>query len=194
MQTEWRKEFPTADISFLRFIDTMHDNYVGHDLELITSFMRDKYHWYFAHMFDLAFPNQGTVCFVYPDARFVWVDAEGIAYDIDGPHAFTESYVVPERLLGNVANDYKRLGNEPHLDTLSSIHFTASIIRAHTVGNRLDYEFWWINVPAKLRMTLNGYSPTVYDQCKQGNFEPVKQVIDAFIKKYMPNWGVVREY
>ena len=53
------------------------------EYELIRSLFMDGYCYYFAVILKTAF-NRGEICWCAPYAHFIWLDTNGIPYDIEG--------------------------------------------------------------------------------------------------------------
>ena len=68
-------------VSFITNI--LDDNRNNNDQ--IRSFFRSGYCWHFAKILQSTF-GRGTVCMTYPLGHMVWVDIDGLAYDIEGPY------------------------------------------------------------------------------------------------------------
>ena len=77
------KNEPEADANVLKFIAEFvyHNGEAGK--ETIISLFTNGYCWYFSHILQSAF-QRGNVCYVYDEHHFVWVDDNGVKYDING--------------------------------------------------------------------------------------------------------------
>lgn len=67
----------------LKFIDEIYASQPKENREAIRRLFHCGYCYYFANMLKLAF-NRGTVCLAYPFGHVVWLDVDGVAYDIEG--------------------------------------------------------------------------------------------------------------
>lgn len=67
----------------LNFINDIYTSQPEENGEAIRHLFHCGYCYYFANMLKLAF-GKGTVCLAYPFGHIVWVDTDGIAYDIEG--------------------------------------------------------------------------------------------------------------
>lgn len=88
------------------------ENY-EYEQEIIRRQFRAGYSLYFAHMLQYAF-GRGTVCWAAPYAHFVWVDDDGIPYDIEGKYMDEYRYLIPESYLGDVIRDFKHMPGDEH--------------------------------------------------------------------------------
>lgn len=112
---EAMSECPEADPAVLEFIT----DFVSHaaadeaQYEILRSTFRAGYCYYFAHMLELAF-NRGCVCWAAPFGHIVWVDTDGVPYDIEGVNFGEQEYHIPERYLGGHIRDFMRVpGSKP---------------------------------------------------------------------------------
>lgn len=98
---------PGADPAVLRFITDFAccsaRTFEGY--EILRSTFRAGYCWYFAHMLKLAF-GRGEVCWAAPFSHFVWVDADGTPYDVEGVNFGEQIYHIPERYLSGHVQDF----------------------------------------------------------------------------------------
>ena len=97
------KHTPEASEEVLRFIGnfTFHEvpeQNLNDSYEAIRSTFRAGYCYYFAVMLQTAF-KRGTIAQAYPFAHIVWVDYDGIPYDIEGVYCGeAEKYIQVEEL------------------------------------------------------------------------------------------------
>lgn len=80
------------------------------DHEFIYNQFRRGYCYYFAHMLKEAF-NRGKVCWCAPLGHIVWVDDDGIPYDIDGINYSEVIAYIPIEYLGEYVDDFKHIQN-----------------------------------------------------------------------------------
>lgn len=78
--------------------------------EAIRSTFRAGYCYYFAHMLKLAF-DRGCVCWTAPFSHIVWVDTDGIPYDIEGVYAGEADYFIPEDYIQDSIWTFKHIPN-----------------------------------------------------------------------------------
>lgn len=67
----------------MNFIDDIYASQPEENSEAIRELFHCGYCYYFANMLKIAF-GRGTVCLAYPFGHVVWLDTDGIAYDIEG--------------------------------------------------------------------------------------------------------------
>lgn len=72
-----------ASQEVIDFIDDIYASQPREHNEAIRSLFHNGYCYYFANMLKMAF-GRGTVCLAYPFGHIVWLDTDGIAYDIEG--------------------------------------------------------------------------------------------------------------
>ena len=93
-----------------KFIDDFMGAQFGerHTQDKFREKFKNGYCYYFAHMLKLAF-NRGEVCWAAPNSHFVWVDDDGIAYDIDGKYNLSANkcmYLIPEKDTEDFVEDF----------------------------------------------------------------------------------------
>ena len=91
MIEEQKRYYSDANETVLEFIAEFSnrgspDVRVEDSYEAIRSTFRAGYCYYFAHMLKLAF-GRGCVCWAAPFSHIVWVDTDGMPYDIEGVYA-----------------------------------------------------------------------------------------------------------
>ena len=109
-----KKNVPDADMSVLEFITDLtccaavcEDQY-----EIVRSTFRAGYCYYFAHLLKQAF-NRGKVCLAAPFGHFVWVDENGVAYDVEGVNFGEQIYNIPESYMSeNMIKEFKHIPGE----------------------------------------------------------------------------------
>lgn len=104
-------------------------------LESTRSLFRAGYCYYFAHMLKVAF-NRGEVCWAAPFGHIVWVDTDGIPYDIEGIYEGEAFYLIPERFLGNHIEDFKHIGTEVN----SSKEELIKIMKSYCIVTAYEYD------------------------------------------------------
>ena len=67
----------------LNFINDIYDSQPEENSEAIRHLFHCGYCYYFASMLKTAF-GRGTICLAYPFGHIVWLDTDGIPYDIEG--------------------------------------------------------------------------------------------------------------
>ena len=82
------------------------------DLEISSKCIKDTfragYCYYFANMLQLAF-NRGCICWTAPLGHMVWVDVNGIAYDIEGVYDGNADYLIPIEYMGGTISSFKHV-------------------------------------------------------------------------------------
>lgn len=104
---------PTAKLEVLWFIaGFMYKNIPYTDTETssecIRYTFRAGYCYYFAHMLKTAF-NRGQVCWCAPIGHIVWVDDDGMPYDIEGVNHSDCEYYIPEEFMKHHVDDFKHI-------------------------------------------------------------------------------------
>lgn len=78
------------------------------EYEIIRSLFMDGYCYYFATMLKTAF-NRGEICWCAPFGHFVWVDENGVPYDIEGVSTAEAEYYIPEEYIHEGLDDFKHV-------------------------------------------------------------------------------------
>lgn len=78
------------------------------EYEMIRSLFMDGYCYYFATMLKTAF-NRGEICWCAPFGHFVWVDDNGVPYDIEGVSTAEAEYYIPEEYVAEGLDDFKHV-------------------------------------------------------------------------------------
>ena len=104
-----REKLCKGNMEVIAFID----KFLGHQrdvdkAEVLRLQFAAGYCWYFAHMLQLAF-NRGGVFWAAPFGHFVWVDTDGVAYDIQGVYVGEAEAYIPESFLGDCLYDFKHV-------------------------------------------------------------------------------------
>lgn len=130
---------PDADPKVLQFISNLVSHVADDDstYEVIRSTFRAGYCWHFAHILETAF-GRGEVCWAAPYGHFVWVDDNGIAYDVEGLNQGEQYYNIPEEYLGGYTTDFKHVPG----DLISEItnDEIIRIIRKYEDDNGLEHQ------------------------------------------------------
>ena len=103
---------PKANSTVLQFIYdflTLQNN----SEEILYRQFSSGYCYYFAHMLESAF-KRGTVCWAAPYGHIVWVDENGIPYDISGVHDSDCVDYIPESFMDESINDFKHIKGQEH--------------------------------------------------------------------------------
>ena len=103
IKKDWIKKVksvhPKSDEQVLQFIydfRTMQKSEAAE--EAIYTQFESGYCYYFAHMLKLAF-KRGEVCWAAPYGQMVWVDDDGIPYDISGVDDSDTNDYIPEFMM-----------------------------------------------------------------------------------------------
>ena len=112
-EKDWIKKVksvhPKADEQVLQFIydfRTMQKSEAAEDA-IYTQF-ESGYCYYFAHMLKLAF-KRGEVCWAAPYGHMVWVDDDGIPYDISGVDDSDTNDYIPEYMMESTVKDFRHV-------------------------------------------------------------------------------------
>lgn len=116
--SEWLKKIqkvhPKADEEVLRFIyDFSTKQGCGEAEEILYQQFASGYCYYFACMLKAAF-NRGEICWAAPFGHIVWVDENGIPYDISGVNESETDDYIPEYMMGNTILDFKHIAGKVH--------------------------------------------------------------------------------
>lgn len=110
--------FPEADKQVLYFIADFI-NHSGND-EIMQNLFHNGYCYYFAHMLKVAF-QRGNVCLAAPYGHFVWVDENGVPYDIEGVNITEAEYYIPEKFMGEMVKDFLHIRNVSYKATKDDV-------------------------------------------------------------------------
>ena len=58
--------------------------------------------------------NRGEICWAAPFGHIVWVDENGIPYDISGVNESETDDYIPEYMMGNTINDFKHISGREY--------------------------------------------------------------------------------
>lgn len=142
---EWiqkiQKVHPKADVEVLRFIyDFSLKQGYGEAEEVLYQQFASGYCYYFAHMLQTAF-NRGEVCWAAPYGHIVWVDENGIPYDISGVNESETNDYIPEYMMGDTILDFKHIASKAHNTSdqeISKIQLDWQDIRSKQEGSVTD--------------------------------------------------------
>ena len=103
---------PNADANVLQFITNLccHTAKTEKEYEVLRHTFRAGYCYYFAHLLKQAF-QRGEVCLAAPLGHFVWVDTNGVAYDVEGVNCGEQLYNIPEHYLGDYVHEFTYIPN-----------------------------------------------------------------------------------
>lgn len=73
----------------------------------IERLFRSGYCYYFAEILKSAF-NRGELCWCAPLGHIIWMDIDGIPYDIEGINQSDCLAYIPIKYMGDAINDFKR--------------------------------------------------------------------------------------
>ena len=115
---EWLQKIqrvhPKSDEEVLRFIyDFSVKHGYGEAEEILYQQFASGYCYYFACMLKAAF-NRGEICWAAPFGHIVWVDENGIPYDISGVNESETDDYIPEYMMGNTINDFKHVSGREY--------------------------------------------------------------------------------
>lgn len=107
------KFFPNANKNVLQFIaDFLYhgvpDLSLEDSAESIRSTFRAGYCYYFAIILKEAF-GRGHICWAAPFSHIVWVDINGVPYDIEGVNCSECDYYIPIEYLGDSISSFKHI-------------------------------------------------------------------------------------
>ena len=115
---EWLQKIqrvhPKSDEEVLRFIyDFSVKQGYGEAEEVLYQQFASGYCYYFACMLKAAF-NRGEICWAAPFGHIVWVDENGIPYDISGVNESETDDYIPEYMMGDTILDFKHIAGRVH--------------------------------------------------------------------------------
>ena len=112
IKKDWIKKVksvhPKSDEQVLQFIydfRTMQKSEAA-EAAIYTQF-ESGYCYYFAHMLKLAF-KRGEVCWAAPYGHMVWVDDDGVPYDISGVDYSDEAFLERSKQIRQIIHDIRR--------------------------------------------------------------------------------------
>ena len=85
--------------------------------ERIRSHFRSGYCWHFASILQSVF-NRGKICWAAPFSHFVWLDDDGIAYDIEGRYNGEAYQLIPAEYLGSIVECFKHISEKRDKETV----------------------------------------------------------------------------
>lgn len=104
------KSFPNADEQVLYFIADFLYHEGLDNAESIRNLFHNGYCYYFANMLKRAF-GRGEVCIAAPFGHFVWVDTNGLPYDIEGISSTESDCFIPDSFIGDMVKDFLHIRN-----------------------------------------------------------------------------------
>lgn len=130
---------PEADDTVLQFITdfTCHSASSEAEYEIIRHTFRAGYCWHFAHILKDTF-KRGEVCWTAPFGHFVWVDDNGVPYDVEGVNFGEQAYNIPESYLGDKIRDFTHIPGETIPETTDKEVY--EIIRKYEDDNQLPHK------------------------------------------------------
>ena len=116
--SEWLQKIqrvhPKADEEVLQFIyDFSVKQGYGETEEVLYQQFANGYCYYFACMLKAAF-NRGEICWAAPFGHIVWVDENGIPYDISGVNESETDDYIPEYMMDDTILDFKHIAGKVH--------------------------------------------------------------------------------
>lgn len=134
-----KERVPKADPAVLAFITELACCAAtdGDQYEVIRSTFRAGYCWHFAMILKNVF-ERGEVCWAAPFGHIVWVDENGIPYDIEGLNDGEQIYNIPVSYLGDFVRNFIHRPGEifPGITKDQMI----DIIRRYEADNNLPHE------------------------------------------------------
>lgn len=120
-ESEWKKRLeeynkkekelaPEADMQVLQFITdlTCHIASTEEEWEVIRATFRGGYCYHFAAILKHIF-KRGEICWAAPFGHLVWVDDNGVPYDVEGVNFGEQIYNIPEFYLGDRIKDFTHI-------------------------------------------------------------------------------------
>lgn len=134
-----KERVPEVDEQVLQFITDMvcHAAATEEEYEIIRSTFCAGYCYHFAHMLKHTF-KRGEVCWAAPFGHFVWVDDNGIPYDVEGMNDGEQIYNIPESYLGDMIKDFTHIPGEKIPKTTEED--IIAIIRKYEDDNNLPHQ------------------------------------------------------
>jgi hypothetical protein len=132
----YSKSEHTANMDVLKFIadfvylDRLSNR--GGDAHIKHQFLHG-YCYYFALILKDAF-NRGEICAATPSDHIVWVDTDGIPYDVTGVCKFKYECLIPISHFGDIIKDFKHV---PHEVSITSKEEIVSIIDKYKKDNNI---------------------------------------------------------
>ena len=122
-----------ADETVLGFIYDFahHKATTDKEYEQIRSLFMDGYCYYFAVMLETAF-DRGVICWCAPFGHFVWVDENGVPYDIEGVSTSEANYYIPEDFIQEGLDDFKHVPGKSFNASKEYIERAIRIYKMHT--------------------------------------------------------------
>ena len=102
----WR-QYECCDEEVIKFIANIL-YYEDDKNNSIYNLFSNGYCYYFAVMLKTAF-NRGEICWCAPYAHFIWLDTNGIPYDIEGVSTAEANYYIPEAYITDGIADFKHV-------------------------------------------------------------------------------------
>lgn len=133
-----KERFPDVDSQVLQFITDMVSCAAknGDEYEVVRSMFHAGYCWHFATMLKNTF-KRGEVCWAAPLGHFVWVDDNGVPYDVEGANFGEQDYHIPESYLGDALKDFMHIPGETYSISKEEI---VDIIRKYEDDNNLPHK------------------------------------------------------
>ena len=122
----------------LEFIDNFSTFFNNWDYEKYKEFRKlftMGFCWHFAKMLQATF-NRGDVCIAFPIGHFVWVDTDGVAYDIDGVDITNCDCYIPEQYLKDELINFKHIPGESIQSSTNDI--LIKIYKSYCIDNNIN--------------------------------------------------------
>lgn len=138
--------YPNADEKVLQFIyqfvytnleefgDESVEMAMYNRAETMYDLFKCGYCYYFAIMLKAAF-NRGQICWAAPLGHIVWVDDDGVPYDIDGVNDSECEYYIPTSYIKEAIVDFKHVPGE---EFNASLKYINDAIARYKKDNNID--------------------------------------------------------
>lgn len=113
LNRSFKQNYPEASLTVLQFISDFmtHAAATQEECEVLRLTFHAGYCWHFAHILKDTF-KRGEVCWAAPFGHFVWVDDNGVPYDVEGVNEGEQDYNIPESYLGDKIKDFTHIPGE----------------------------------------------------------------------------------
>ena len=188
-QLKWS---PNANEQVLQFIYNFawHKASTETEHEQIRCLFMDGYCYYFATMLKTAF-KRGEICWCAPYGHFVWLDTNGVPYDIEGVSTAEAKYYIPETYIEDGLADFMQVPGVTF--NASKEYINAAIkqyeldVKNNCVKTTLDIMFTKNQIKQYLKEKADNYFSVANEFIKKGNgtiktnntFEALEAIVSA---------------